>query len=204
MIFNENSPKIEFFSLSEQLQLTLLNLNEFAEYHKLTDKRSIEKQAAGYVIKTILKDKNIEILYKENGKPYLVNDVLISISHSYDWLSILFSFNRVNIGVDIEKVRDKILNIKDKFLSKKELQHLKDASLEKYTIYWGAKEAIYKALEIVGLNFAEQIFIEDFTYTHMGGKINAMVYVQNSEKKHTLHYQVLDNYILVYTDNKVE
>lgn len=201
MIYKENNPKIEFFSLSEQLQLTLLNLKDFAEHHKLTDKRSIEKQAARYVIRTTLKDSKIDVLYTENGKPYLVGDVKISISHSYDWLTVLFSFNGVDIGVDIEKIRDKILNIKDKFLSKKELQHLKDAPPEKYTIYWGAKEAIYKALEIVGLNFSEQIFIEYFTYTQTGGKICAIVNYSNSEKKHILHYKVLDNYILVYTDN---
>jgi 4'-phosphopantetheinyl transferase len=201
MKFEENIPKIELFSVSEQLRLTILNLKEFAEHHKLIDKRSIEKQAALYVVRTILKDDQIEVLYKESGKPYLASDVKISISHSYDWLTMLFSFNKTEIGVDIEKVRDKILNIKDKFLSKKELQHLKDAPLEKYTIYWGAKEAIYKALDITGLNFSEQIFIEDFTYTHTGGIICAIVNYSNSEKKHTLHYKVLDNYILVYTDN---
>jgi 4'-phosphopantetheinyl transferase len=204
MKFEENSPKIEIFSLSEQLQLTLLNLNEFAQHHKLTDKRSIEKQAAIYIVRAVLKDNQIEILYKESGKPYLVGNIKISISHSYDWLAILFSFNGNDVGVDIEKVRDKVLNIKEKFLSQKELQNLKDAPPEKYTIYWGAKEALYKALEIRGLNFAEQIFIEDFTYAHMGGKISALVNSSNSEKKHTLHYQVLDNYILVYTDNKIE
>ncbi|HTA61883.1 MAG TPA: 4'-phosphopantetheinyl transferase superfamily protein, partial [Bacteroidia bacterium] len=130
--------------------------------------------------------------------------IKISISHSYDWLAVLFSFNGIDIGVDVEKVRDKILNIKDRFLSQQELQHLKDAPVEKYTIYWGVKEAIYKTLDIVGLNFAEQIFVEDFTYTHTGGKICALVSTLNSEKKHTLHYKVLNNYILVYTDNKVE
>jgi len=201
MKFEENSPKIEVFSLSEQLQLGLLNLNEFAEHHKLTDKRAIEKQAALYVVRATLNDNNIEILYKESGKPYLTSDIKISISHSHDWLTVLFSFNDTDIGVDIEKVRDKILNIKNKFLSKTELLHLKDATPEKYTIYWGAKEAIYKALEIAGLNFSEQIFIEDFTYTHKGGIICAIVYLSNSEKKYTLHYKILDNYILVYTDN---
>ncbi|HKC68859.1 MAG TPA: 4'-phosphopantetheinyl transferase superfamily protein [Bacteroidia bacterium] len=204
MKFEENSPKIEFFSLSEQLTLALLNLNEFAEYYKLTDKRSIEKQAALYVAKATLKDNAAEVLYRESGKPYLESGVKISISHSYDWLTVLFSFNGAEVGIDIEKVRDKILNIKDKFLAKKELEHLKNAPPEKYTIYWGAKEAIYKALDIGGLIFAEQIFIKDFTYSHTGGKIYAVVHNLFEEKKHTLHYKVLDNYILVYTDNKIE
>ncbi len=203
-MLSKNSPKISVSSLSNQLQMAKLNLADFAEYYNLTDKRSIEKQAAAYVVRYVLKDDDIEILYKESGKPYLLSHISISISHSYDWLVVLFSFNGNDVGIDIEKVRDKILNIKDKFLSKKELADLQDAPTEKYITYWCAKEAIYKALDIAGLNFAEQIFIENYSYSHKGGKINALVYDLNLEKKHTLHYQVLDNYILVYTDNTIE
>lgn len=179
----------------------MLNLNEFATHFNLTDKRSIEKQAAQYVVRNILDNDTIEVLYKESGKPYLPNGVNISISHSYDWLAVLFSFNGVDVGVDIEKVRDKILNIKDKYLSKKELQDLKDASLEKHIIYWCVKEAVYKAFGKVGLIFEEQILIEDFICSQEGGKINACIQVANDKINYTLHYQVLNEYILVYTVN---
>jgi 4'-phosphopantetheinyl transferase EntD len=204
MISSKNRPKINVSSISEHLQMAKLNLPDFAEYYNLTDKRSIEKQAAAHVVRFVLKDEDLEILYKESGKPYLLSDVSISISHSYDWLVVLFSFNGNDVGVDIEKARDKILNIKEKFLSTEELNNLQDAPIEKYTICWSAKEAIYKALDREGLNFAEQIFIEDFTYSHTGGKINVFVRGLNLEKKHTLHYQVLDNYILVYTGSNGE
>ncbi|MEO8867202.1 MAG: 4'-phosphopantetheinyl transferase superfamily protein [Bacteroidia bacterium] len=177
-----------------------LNLTEFAEYYNLTDKRSIEKQAAAHVVKFVLKDNDLEILYKESGKPYLLSEVSISISHSYDWLVILFSSKGNHIGIDIEKVRDKILNIKEKFLSKEELTHLQDAPPEKYTIYWSAKEAIYKALDLEGLNFSEQIFIEDFSYAQAGDKLNVQVSNANSKKNHILQYLILKNYVLVYTE----
>ena len=203
-MLSKNSQKIEVLQLSEELQMAKLNLTDFAEYYNLTDKRIIEKQAAAYVVKDVLKDDDLEILYKESGKPYLLSHVSISISHSYDWLVILFSHTGNNIGVDVEKVRDKILNIKEKFLSANELNHLHHAPPEKYTIYWCAKEAIYKALNIQGLNFSEQIFIEDFSYSHSGDKLNVHVSDTNSKKNYTLHYQVLKNYILVYTDNICE
>ncbi len=204
MAIEENNLKIVVLQLSEQMQMAKINLTDFAKYYNLTDKRSVEKQAASSVVKFVLKDDDIEILYKESGKPYLLSDVSISISHSYDWLVVLFSFAGNNIGIDIEKVRDKILNIKEKFLSKKELIDLQDAPSEKYTVYWSAKEAIYKALDKEGLSFAEQIIIENFTYSHTGGKINALAYDSNLEKKHILQYQVLKEYILVYTDNRFE
>lgn len=197
-------PEINCSILSEYLKLALLDLNKFAAHVNLTDKRSIEKQAALYVTKNVLNDNNIEILYKESGKPYLSNGVNISISHSYDWLVVLFSYNGVEIGVDIEKIRDKILNIKDKFLSEKELEDLKDALIEKHIAYWCTKEAIYKAYGKVGLIFEEQIFVCNFNYSQRGGEINAYVYDANSEKKYTLHYQVLKDYILAYTTNSIE
>ena len=170
----------------------------------MTDKRSIEKQAAQYVVRNVLDNDTIEILYKENGKPYLSNNILISISHSYDWLAVLISFNGVDVGVDIEKVRDKILNIKDKFLSPKELEDLKDASLEKHIVYWCVKEAVYKAFGTVGLIFEEQILVEDFSCSREGGKINACIQVANAKINYTLHYQILSEYILVYTSNNSE
>ena len=203
-MLSKNSPKISISRLSEQLQMAKLNLTDFAEYYNLTDKRSIEKHAAAHVVKFVLKDDDLEILYKESGKPYLLNDVSISISHSYDWLVILFSLTGNDIGIDIEIVRDKILNIKEKFLSKEELNDLQDAPPEKYTVYWCAKEAIYKALDRKGLNFSEQIFIENFSYSHSGDKLNVQVSETNSKKNHILHYKVLKNYILVYTENICE
>ena len=196
-----NSPQIQHTVLNNQLELAILNLNEFAAHFKLTDKRTIEKQAALYAVKTILKDDNLEILYNESGKPYLHN-LKISISHSYDWLTVLFSFNGVDIGVDIEKVRDKILNIKEKFLSLQELQDLKNASVEKYITYWAVKEAVYKAIGKIGLIFEEHIHVEDFTYSQKGGKIITHVQHPDIEKNYTLHYQLLNEYILVYTDNQ--
>jgi len=197
----KNSPKIAVSRLSEQLQMAKLNLADFAGYYNLTDKRSIEKQAAAYVVRFVLKDDDLEILYKESGKPYLLSEASISISHSYDWLVVLFSLAGDSIGIDIEKVRDKILNIKEKFLSAEELTHLQDAPPEKYTIYWCAKEAIYKALNREGLNFSEQIFIEDFSYSQDGDKLNVWVSDANSKKNYTLHYKVFKNYSLVHTGN---
>lgn len=198
-----NSPKIEHFSVSAKLQYALLNLEEFALCFGLDNKRTIEKMASLFVVRNVLKDESIEIFYEESGKPYLNTGLNISISHSHDWLAVLFSSDK-EVGIDIEKVRPKVLNIKEKYLSVKELNELKDASIEKHTLYWCAKEALYKACGISGLNFAEQLYIESFIYSRQGGEIKAVVSHSDSKKKHTLHYQVLNDYVLVYTDNAGE
>ncbi len=83
-----------------------------------------------------------EILYKENGKPFN-HDGFISITHSGNWLGIQISKTN-EIGIDIEKIHDRILKIKDRFLSEKELNEVCSDEIEKMTLCWSAKEAIFK------------------------------------------------------------
>jgi 4'-phosphopantetheinyl transferase len=194
-----NNPEIEHFHLSEDRRYAILKLEEFALFLKTEEKRLIEKEAALYVVRAVLNDDSIEIFYEESGKPYLKNGINISISHSHNYLAVLFS-KTSEVGIDIEKVRDKIIQIRRKFLSAQELQHVQNASLEEHTVYWCAKEALYKASGISGLIFAEQLHIEPFTYSDIGGKINALLTHPDSKKKYTLHYKVLGDTILVYTD----
>jgi 4'-phosphopantetheinyl transferase len=199
-----NSPEITCYNAGKALKLALLELDELALFYSLNDKREIEKKAALYVAKNVLDDEAVEIFYHSNGRPYLKNGIKISVSHAYNKLAVLFSFNKKEIGIDIEKVRDKILKIKAKFLSAAELKELEQASLEKYTLYWGAKEAVYKAHCTEGLLFAEEIAVEPFTLFEKGGKIHVQVARAGSEKKYILHYQILNEYVLVYTDNEGE
>ena len=78
------------------------------------------------------------------------------------------------------------------------------APIEKYTLYWSAKEALYKACGISGLIFAEQLHIEPFKFCKEGGEIIGLISHPDSEKKHTLQYRVLNDYMIVYTDNDFE
>jgi phosphopantetheinyl transferase len=55
-----------------------------------------------------------DLYYDENGKPMLSNKQNISISHSKLFSSIIIS--DFNVSSDIEKVRDKIAKVSDKFI----------------------------------------------------------------------------------------
>jgi len=193
-----------YLSNSAYHKTALLELSEFAACFGLTEKRDIEKKAALFLVRQVLQNGELEISYADSGKPLLQNGVKISVSHAYEKLAVLFSFNNSEPGIDIEKVRAKILKIKEKFLSPRELEDLKEATPQKYTLYWAAKEAIYKAHGTAGLLFAEQIGIEPFSLKQDEGKIRASVIRSGSEKKYTLHYQILTEYVLVYTDNTGE
>lgn len=195
------SPNIQVFNYSAILKGAIIDLAEFALFRSTDSKRETEKQAALYLIRQVLANDSLEIQYEKNGRPYLGAGPEISISHTADQLIMLFSYNGKKVGVDIEKVREKVLNIKEKFLSKSELLELEGAGIEKFTLYWAVKEAVYKASCLEGLLFAEEINVKPFDYSEKGGSIYARVNRKGAEKEFTLHYQLLNGSILAYTDN---
>tara|TARA_B100001175_G_C19269826_1_gene523590 strand:- start:36 stop:659 length:624 start_codon:yes stop_codon:yes gene_type:complete len=102
---------------------------------------------------------NNDILsYDDNGKPHLLNNKFISISHSFNYCGVIVS--DVKVGLDIEKLRSKILNISNKFVSASDRNLIKLDSVENITKIWTIKEAVFKAFGYSGINFKENILIE--------------------------------------------
>ncbi len=54
-----------------------------------------------------------DLYYDENGKPHLTGDKHISITHSFNFSAIIIS--DIEVGIDIEMQRSKILRIAHKF-----------------------------------------------------------------------------------------
>jgi len=104
-----------------------------------------------------------DLFYDENGKPHLTDGKHISITHSFIFSAIIIS--DIEVGIDIEKKREKILRIAHKFTEIDEYQKLnhKDAIIRKLTIVWCAKESLYKSFNRVGLTFLNHIYVEDFS-----------------------------------------
>ncbi|MDT0687983.1 4'-phosphopantetheinyl transferase family protein [Autumnicola psychrophila] len=105
-----------------------------------------------------------DLYYDDLGKPHLKDGKYISITHSFTFTGIIVSDKEV--GIDIEKQRDKILKIANKFTPLKEYHTLanEDALVRKLTIVWGAKESIYKLQAEPGLSFLHHIDITDFDF----------------------------------------
>ena len=84
-----------------------------------------------------------DLYYDENGKPMLSNKQNISISHSKLFSSIIIS--DFNVSIDIEKVKDKIAKVSDKFIDY-EYSFLGNLNneVERLTLIWCIKECIYK------------------------------------------------------------
>ena len=105
-----------------------------------------------------------DLFYDEVGKPHLKDDSYISITHSGIFTGIIVSKEK-EVGIDIEKQREKIIAIAHKFTPLKEYQSITktQALIRKLTIVWGAKESLYKIYATKGLSFLNHIYIHDFT-----------------------------------------
>jgi phosphopantetheinyl transferase len=102
------------------------------------------------------------LFYDENGKPHLKDDKHISITHSFIFSAIVIS--NLEVGIDIEKQRSKILRIAHKFTPIEEYRTLAndDAIMRKLTLVWCAKESLYKSFAHPGVSFIQNIYVDDF------------------------------------------
>lgn len=112
---------------------------------------------AGYV--------DADLYYDEVGKPHLRDGKKISITHSNNFTGIIVGETE-EVGIDIEKQRDKILRIAHKFTPIEEYRTMAntDALIRKLTIVWGCKESLYKIYAQPGLSFIHHINVKDFSF----------------------------------------
>lgn len=138
--------------------------------------------------------KDIEIIYDELGKPSLSNHWNISISHSGDYVAIILN-EKENCGIDIEKISTKVERIKHKFLNENDLKII--TSHEHLTLYWGAKEALYKYYGKKEVLFIENLFINSFS--NESNYFEGIINMPDFSKEIKMVWDKIDNYLLVYT-----
>jgi len=139
------------------------------------------------------------ISYDQYGKPFLDNGVRhISVTHSGKYSALIAS--RTNsVGIDIERISEKIMRLRHKFLMPQELELLNKSSDPRiYYIYWAAKEAIYKLHGKRDILFKDNIFIHPFDLNPMEGNFEGKIISQGMQKHFRLNYLIFDDYVLVY------
>ena len=156
--------KIEETIEELKLGITLTSNSEA----RLNSMKSEIHQKGFLSIRHLLKEINLtdsDLHYDEFGKPHLDKGRFISITHSFGFTAIIFSYESV-VGIDIEKQREKILKIAHKFTPIEEYKTIAnvDALISKLTIVWGAKESLYKIYGKKKLLFLHHIYIEDFKF----------------------------------------
>lgn len=140
---------------------------------------------------------DFDLNYDSNGKPTLSDGKYISITHSFDFSAIIVSTK--NVGIDIEKQREKIIRIADKFIETEfEFLDKNKNYIEDLSIVWGAKESLYKMCNSRSLSFKQDMHVQDFTNNRTEG--TAFVDCKELEFvcKFTFYFMTFENYTLVY------
>ena len=103
-----------------------------------------------------------DLYYDTSGKPHLIDGKYISITHSFIYSGVIVSDNEV--GIDIEKQREKITVIAHKFIGF-EFDYLVDSAIDyinKLTVIWCIKESLYKLFATPGMLFREHFLVIPF------------------------------------------
>ncbi|MEM0517937.1 4'-phosphopantetheinyl transferase superfamily protein [Aequorivita flava] len=137
-----------------------------------------------------------DLYYDENGKPHLTGNMHISITHSFNFSAIIISDSEV--GIDIEKQRNKILKIAHKFTPIEEYRTIAndDALMRKLTIVWCAKESLYKSFAEKGVSFLQNIYVEEFALEDY--KTTATVTFKEKTVKYNVAYLEFEGFTCAF------
>ena len=184
-------------ALYQKLQL---NIAEKAFYDSLqSSKRNMHWLGSRVLLRTLLNTTEyIDCQLDGNNKPYLVNfPYEISISHSNDYAAVII-YNGKAVGVDIEKMSDKIERIAKRFLSEKELSSISTLNrIEHLYVCWGIKETLFKLYGKGNLPFIDGIQIDEFVYKE-NGVVNAKISLPNFNQEYKVEYIKLGEYMLTW------
>jgi 4'-phosphopantetheinyl transferase EntD len=163
-----------------------------------SESRRKEKLAERALLNTIFEDK-VYLGHHDNGKPFLQNSLQeLSITHSRRFVAII-THPSEDLGIDIESLDRDFSAVEAKALSEDEIDDLADNKRNiQLAIYWCTKEALFKRMSLMEVDFAEQIEVEKFR-VHDEGWLEATFYHKDgTEDEFELEYMVFENHVMVW------
>ncbi len=138
-------------------------------------KRRLEHLAGRFLLQQLDAEFPFQkMVISPEGKPELSDGSLhFSISHSFPYAAAIIS-SKKSVGIDIQVYVQKIEKIQHKFLSGLE-QKLTQNNIEKITIAWTAKEALFKYYGLGAVDFKLDMPIQDILWYEHNAKISMML-----------------------------
>lgn len=188
-------------SESEEELYNMLQLDEKEQQHFQTLSLARQKQWLGsrVLLRTLLQtEQPIELNIDEHRKPFLNNFPFeISISHANHMAAVII-YEGKKVGIDIEKISERILKIKNKFLSFEELKFISATNeLEQLHVCWGAKESLFKLYGKGSLPFIEGIKINAFEYSKTG-QVAASIAIPAYHANFNVQYLKHEDFMLTW------
>lgn len=171
------------------------DLQTFKEKHK-AEARLLEKAAVRVLLKTLIGSEQ-QIKYHDSGKPYLSgNELNISITHTKGYAALALSKSD-RLGIDIERISERVKKIKTKFISDQEYIDPHNETLH-LLLHWSAKETMYKALDKEGVDLKEHLSIKKFI-PEKKNNIEAFETYTKESHQFNIQYFAEENYVLTLT-----
>ena len=125
----------------------------------------------------------------------------ISITHTNRYVAVILNPTD-EVGIDCESLDRDFSAVRKKALSEDEIEEVdeidEDQRNEQLAIYWCAKEAVYKMISQYGVDFAEQIEIDDFRLRGEGELVATFTDKDGFEEEYELEYMTFDRHVLVW------
>lgn len=127
--------------------------------------RQLQQLATRYLLAHLHDDfpvASIQVI--QNGKPFVPNnDLQFNLSHTSE-LAVAILSKTHHVGIDAERINQRVVKVKHKFLGTAELEGLtgneEAVYLSYLTKYWAIKEAVYKWWGKGAVDFANDIRIQ--------------------------------------------
>ena len=140
-------------------------------------------------------DRQVPILYHENGAPYLpeYEHLDISISHTRGFVAVALA-EKGEIGIDVEQKSAKVERVRHRFVREDEVAETQDQLL----LHWSAKETAFKILNRNKVDFLKHLRVLPFDMADEGSFV-LQEYKTNDEEQLTVHYKVFPDFVLTYS-----
>ena len=171
---------------------------------KLHERNKRQWLASRYLLDKIVDHtERIETSTLPTGKPILLGrEDHISLTHSEDCVAAMIGNS--DVGIDIQRCKEKILHIEHKFANAHESACIDRANaLMHLHILWCAKEVLYKIYSKKKLSFSTHLFVDLPKYVDNAGRFSGSVRTSQEIIECSLNYIILENYVLVYGQKKV-
>ncbi len=166
--------------------------------------KKLQHLAGRYLLPVLFEDFPLEeIVIADTKKPFLENEKYhFSISHSGNFVAAIAS-EKNRVGVDVELVTPRIRNISDKFLNDSEKKYINNwvelpqLQLELTTVYWSAKEAVFKWYGKGEINFRKHIEILSVTHNRNTGVLDC-IFEKDENISLEIHYHIFPTFVAAW------
>lgn len=163
--------------------------------------KKIESLAARLMLKELLRSWGLPypgVFKNDCDKPILRDyNFPISLSHAKDY-AIAIIHREKEVGIDMEQVRQKIKRVSHKFLSARELDGCA-GNLDKMTVLWVVKEAIYKLYGKKKISLIQNIKTQAFELAEKGLVGVTLVHPERGPQPYQVSYQQFGDYFIAYS-----